>query len=377
MFPHSSAWLLLALLAVACGSARKELERAAAYEREGMFTQAFDTYSGVHDKRPADVQAHAGMQRAAQAQLQRMEQRAREAYAFDDLEAGDRQRQEAMAFAERMQQRRLDVQPDRAVETRRTEAAARLAERLMNEAAEAYRAERFVEAEELAARAYRLDPQRKDAGHLQTMARAEPIYREGLKAEQLQQWREAYRRYDRVVSLDAAYRDALERRDRCRESASYTVSFVPILNASLYTELLGAGEAGRIESQLAGFVREQVLELHDPFIILVDRDHTEEILAEQRRQMGGGYDDRSAAQAGRLLGARYVLTGRVVRFDDVLKRQVEAQMQLIETETGRILKSEVISVNRQEIGRGNTRSQLLERLAKRMANSLQAFAPAR
>ena len=158
--------------------------------------------------------------------------------------------------------------------------------------------------------------------------------------------------------------------------ASYTLDYVPLFNELLYTAQLNGG-AGQLEYQLSANVKQEVMDLKDPLIMLLDRDHTDELLAEQQRSMSGVYDDRYVAEAGKLLGARFVLTGRILRFDDVLSKQIEVQMQVIDAENGRIRLAEVIRVNKQEIARGAPRAQLLERAAKRMAQRLADFDPDR
>jgi hypothetical protein len=137
------------------------------------------------------------------------------------------------------------------------------------------------------------------------------------------------------------------------------------------------GGAGQVENQLSANVKQEILDLKNPLIILVDRDHTDELLAEQQRNMSGVYDDRYVAEAGKLIGAQYVLTGRILRFDDVLSKQIEVQMQLLDAESGRILMADVVRVNKQEIARGAPRAQLLERAAERMALRLAEFDPRR
>ncbi|HRO99585.1 MAG TPA: hypothetical protein PLN54_09155 [Flavobacteriales bacterium] len=130
-----------------------------------------------------------------------------------------------------------------------------------------------------------------------------------------------------------------------------------------------------MEAQLAASVKAALLDLKDPFLVLVDRDNTDAILAEQRRQMSGVFDDRYTLETGQLLGARYVLTAKLLRFDDVLFKQCEVQMQLIETSTGRIHASEIVRVNKQEIGKGAPRAQLLGTAAKRIAQRVASFDP--
>jgi tetratricopeptide (TPR) repeat protein len=249
---------------------------------------------------------------------------------------------------------------------------------LFDQGQNAFRADRFEEAEDLSTRCLALDPTHKEAGYLQKLARLEPKYREGQRAIDLGLWRDAYKRFKWVTDRDATYKGSWDLQTRCQEEASYTLAYVPLYNRAMHTGELGEvfGHSP-VEAQLAANIKQAILDLHNPFLVLVDRDNTEELLAEQRRQMSGVYDDRYSAEAGRLLGARYVLTGKLLRFDDVLFKQCEVQMQLIDTGTGRIHASEVIKVNKFEITKGAPRSQLLEKASLRIAERVAEFDPQR
>ncbi|WKZ67045.1 MAG: hypothetical protein QY325_03745 [Flavobacteriales bacterium] len=370
------AGLLLIILALTgCAGTRKQLEHAAALEKEGLLSQAMEEYLTIRAQRPREMQALAGAQRTAQGLFNRLQDKALAAYRLGDLSAGDATRDEAERYRTDLRNRGLHVEWDALFEMQRKEAIRQEAARLFTEAEASFRNGRYGEAEDLAARSARLDPERRDAQHLMTLARVEPIYQEGARAQALGIWREAYRRFDRVVAMDAAHKDALERREQCRQKASYTLSYLPILNPGLYMELLSLTKSSSLESQLAANVKAAILDLKDPFALLVDRDHTEAILAEQRRQMNGSFDEQGAVKAGRLLGARFVLTGRILRYDDVLSRNLELQMQLIETETGRIHASEVIRVGKDDLERGPARPQLVGIAARRIAERVQGFDP--
>jgi hypothetical protein len=132
---------------------------------------------------------------------------------------------------------------------------------------------------------------------------------------------------------------------------------------------------GQVETQLSAAVKQAVLDLNDPLIILVDRENTDQLLAEQQRAMEGIYDDAHVAEAGKLLGARYVLSVRILRFDDIFSKQAEVQAVLLDTETGAIRLSEVVRVNKEELGKGAPRAQLIDRAAKRIATQIGAFDP--
>ncbi|MCB0763796.1 MAG: hypothetical protein KDB84_03760 [Flavobacteriales bacterium] len=368
--------ILLSLLAfvTACSSTRKQLESAGTYEREGMWREAFEGYKDLYLRRPSTVEAHVGMKRTAQARMDRMQQDAMAGYLASDLERAEAERTEAERFRMEMERYRLDLQWDPLLEEHRNSARAREAERLYTQAETAFRAERFAECEALLDASLRLAPDRKDTEYLRTLAQLEPLYRQGQRAVELGLWRDGYRLFKRITDRDATYKDAWDLRTACAEKATYTLAYVPLFNDQLYTAQLGSGP-GVVETQLAAMVKQAVLDLNDALILLVDRDNTNELLAEQQRQMSGTFDDRHVAEAGRLLGARFVLTGKVLRFDDIIRKEIDVEMQLIDAATGRIHLSEVIRVNKQEIARGAPRAQLLERSAKRMALRLTDFDP--
>ncbi len=366
--------LLLALIFCSCGSTRKQFERAQHYEASNMLTEAYDAYEAIHDRKPKQVEAHVGMKRTAQTLLDQRLLEASERYAANDLEQGDRSRNEAIHWKQAMDRNGLSLQWDGHVDQQRKSAQVVKAQALYEEANEAFREDRFGTAEELANTSLKMNPDLKQAEYLSLIAQLEPRYRQGRRAEELQLWREAFRAYRWVTDRDVDYKDAWQRLAISKEKAAYTLAYVPLFNEMLYTVQLG-GAPGQVEEQLSGTLKVALLDLKDPLIMLVDRDNTHEILDEQQRNMQGTYDDRYVAEAGKLLGARYVLTGRVLRFDDILQKQIEVQIQMIDAETGRILLADVIRVNKQEIGKGAPRAQLLERASKRIAMRIEAFDP--
>ncbi|MBL7938186.1 MAG: hypothetical protein JNL43_02400 [Flavobacteriales bacterium] len=365
---------VLILLLMSCGSVRKQMERATLYEREGMYTEAFSAYETIREKRPKEAEAHVGMKRTAQMLLDRKIMEASERYLANDLEQGERLRSEAVLLKQGMDQKGLELQWDGHLDDLRRTARSTRAKDLLRKAEEAFRTDHFNEAEELASSCQRLDPELKEADYLVLIAQLEPRYREGQKAETLGSWRDAHKAYRWITMKDPGYKDAWQRLRTAKENASYTLAYVPLFNTMLYTAQFDMG-GGMIEQQLSANLKQAILDLDDPLIILVDRDNTGELLAEQQRNMSGIYQDRYVAEAGKLIGARYVLTGRIMRFDDVLSKQIEVQMQVLDAESGRILLADVVRVNKQDIGKGAPRAQLLERAAKRMAARLSEFTP--
>lgn len=366
--------LILIVLVASCGSTRKKMERATLYEKEGMLAEAHLAFEAIYTKRPKETEAHIGMKRTAQVILDRKIMEATERYAANDLEKGERLRSEAVLYKQGMDRKGLELHWDGHVDDVRKAARSTKARDLLKEADEAFRDDRFAEAEELAMACQRLDPDLKEADYLVRIAQLEPRYREGQKAESLGLWRDAHKTYRWITNKDTGYKDAWQRLQKAQEHASYTLAYVPLFNTMLYTAQLDMGQ-GALEQQLSANLKTAILDLDDPLIVLVDRDNTDALLSEQQRNMSGTFDERHVAEAGKLIGARYVFTGRIMRFDDLLMKQIEVQMQVLDAESGRIMLADVIRVNKQEIGKGSPRSQLLERAAKRMAARLEEFTP--
>lgn len=374
-FPMRFIFLLFTVfLLTGCGSIRKQLQQAAAYEREGMHQEAHDRYHHIQNRKRGNVEAHIGMKRTAQTMLGHKMQEASGLYLMHDLAAGDRQRQDALNFRQEMTRKGLSLEWDDALEQRRLECQMHEASVLFAQAENAFRAERFTEAEDLANRCVGLDPAHKEAAYLVKLAQMEPRYRQGIRARELGLWRDAFIQFRWVTDRDAGYKDAWQLQAEARERSQLSLAYIPIYNNVIYNGMAFT-DPGILESHLAASFKQAVLDLKDPLIVLLDRDNTDRLLAEQQRQMSGMYDDRHVVEAGKLMGARYVITGKMLRYDEILRRDIEVQLQLLDAESGRIYLSEIISVNKQELARGNTRSQLMERAAKRMAARITTFDP--
>jgi hypothetical protein len=69
---------------------------------------------------------------------------------------------------------------------------------------------------------------------------------------------------------------------------------------------------GAIETATGASIKNAILGLKDPFIELLDRENIDHLLGEQIKGMSGLIDEKTAIQAGRLTGARYLLTGEVL-----------------------------------------------------------------
>ncbi len=369
------AWLFLIPLLVACGSQRRQLDAARVYEEGGMHWEAYSAYRELYTRKPTMATAHVGMQRAAKALVMGKAAAAIAAYDNGDIKGGDGMRDETATFRRRFATDGVSLQEEPGLEAARSQALAREARNAMEQAETAYRASKFEEAAIAATRALELDPTLKEAEYLQRVAQLETRYQQALRAEELGLLHDAYRAYSWITEKDIGYKDAWQRLASIRERVHFTLAIVPLYNNGIYTVMLG-GTPGLVEQQLIANIESAILALNDASIILVDRDRTDVLLAEQQRSMEATYDERYVVNAGRLMGAARVLAPRIIRFDDILNRHIEVQIQIIDTGTGRIELSQVLGVTKDELRTGNTRTQLIELVAGKIARSIAAFKPA-
>jgi hypothetical protein len=370
--------LLSALLVLAaCGGVRKQLENADVLEKGGLLEQAYGAYAEVHRHRPSEGRALVGMQRTAQARYDRLAADASGAFLALDRERGEQLYLQAQRILAEGASERLELRPDPILDQRRRESLITWSASTYEEAMAAFKDDRFEECIRLCDRVLREDKAHKDAAHLRRMAELEPLYREARYAAQLGLWRSAYRTMLKVTDKDPGYKDAWTELERMRREATWTLAYMPVYNKQMYagSGIVSGAVPGQVEMQLSAAVKQAVLDLRDPLIILVDRENTEQLLAEQQRSLEGLYDDAHVAEAGKLLGARYVLNVRILRFDDIFSKQAEVQAVLLDSESGAIMLSEVVRVNKEEIAKGAPRVQLIDRAAKRIAAQIGAFDP--
>ncbi|HRD51878.1 MAG TPA: tetratricopeptide repeat protein [Flavobacteriales bacterium] len=364
---------LLVLFLYGC-AAKRGLHEGATLERNGRIAEARAAYEAVWERKPKSTAAQEGFKRMAQRELADLMGAAIMSYRVGGMKEGDAQRQSALNFRRQIIDTGIDLRWDPSVDAAREEARLREADALYQLASVAYREDRFGQAIELARQCIQLNPKHAEAPHLMRMAEAEPIYREGQQAEQLGLWRKAHERYEAVARLDAAHKDVMLRVEHCRRMARFTVAYLPVQESRAKRTIMGFEiGSGPVDQELATLVQRELLALKDPFLQLIDRGSTDVILAEQRRQMSGPYSEQ-VAEAGKLLGARYILTGRVLKYDDLLKRDLEVQVQLIDAQTGRIHLSEVARAAKVDLGREGA-AKLSDVVARRIAALLRGFDP--
>lgn len=171
--------------------------------------------------------------------------------------------------------------------------------------------EKFGDAELKLKEIQKLDPAFRDVSELTTFAFVEPKYRMAIRAFDKHEYRKAYFLFEEILKAAGDYKECKDLKDIAQENARYTIGILKFENS---TKVAG------MESALSGSIVRDLMNLNDPFLIVIDRTNTEKLISEQKLGMTGIIDEGTAAKAGELLGAKAILVGKVVSAEKVSGR---------------------------------------------------------
>jgi hypothetical protein len=141
--------------------------------------------------------------------------------------------------------------------------------------------------------------------YLESLCELYPNYYLASKSIDEGRLRDAYKALKKIEAVDPSFRDSKQMLEACLKAGRISVAYVAIDKESANDE---------VEKELGAHVVQSLLEDKDPFLVLLDRDYTSKLLDEQKLAMSGLYDEKSLIQAGKLIGARYILLGEIIEY---------------------------------------------------------------
>ena len=175
-------------------------------------------------------------------------------------------------------------------------------ENIYNKALTILEKESFKEAEQIFKEVSLLLPNYKDVQDLQDVATYEPKYRKALVFLENEKFRASYYQFTKIPNT---YKDTEELKAMALEAGLFTVGLLKFENA---TNTKGG------EASISAYFSDNIIKLNNPFLKLVDRTHTETIINEQLMGLSGQTTENTAANAGELIGVKAILTGKLVSY---------------------------------------------------------------
>ena len=164
--------------------------------------------------------------------------------------------------------------------------------------------ENYAAAEAVFKEIGKLEPNYKDSQNLERIAYIEPFYKKGKTALEEKRYRTAYYAFDEVIIADPNYKDSKELREEALETGLVTLGIISFENGTRINNANKKAEA---------FILNALSNTDDPFLKVIDRTNFNQLIEEQRLNLSGVVDESTAAEAGKLLGVKFLLGGTLLQ----------------------------------------------------------------
>lgn len=299
--------LIAVLLLVSCQNSKHFTKLGAKQEAAGLTSEAANSYFVALQKKRNNIDAQIGMKKNGQLVLNNMLNEFAKQKNFGTNRSAVDAYHAARDYYNRVQAVGVQLLLADYYETDYMAAKGALLTELYEAGTALLEDQKYQDAEAKFAEIRALDPNYKDSQELGDIAYLEPLYSQAKSEMEATHYRAAYDLLGKVLTRKSTYKDASSLSKQCLEKGMYTIALLPFENAS--------GTQG-LDAKVAAYTLEAMTDIKDPFLRVVDREHMQAILQEQKLQLSGVIDQNTAVTVGELVGAQALLTGTVLSYTE-------------------------------------------------------------
>lgn len=286
-----------------CSGTKKYAKQALKFEAAGMYQDAAKNYLESLRRDQNNIEARIGLKKTGEKVFQDRLDNFFTAKAVGDNRKAIYDYIEAQKYKETLSRYNIIVEQPSYMERDFEVLKSEYLEKRYNEGKMLMGQEKYGEAKSIFKEVIELDPEYKDVTNLKQIAYIEPFYQKALAAYAEESYVKAYYLLDNVVSEDPNYKDTKSLRAECLELGMYTIAILGIDNVT-GDNILGHKIQASLVTNLANNT--------NPFIKVIDRENMESIIEQQRLNLSGAIDENTAAKVGELLGAKAVISGKII-----------------------------------------------------------------
>jgi tetratricopeptide (TPR) repeat protein len=304
---HIFFFTMVTLSFTACQNSKYYTKMAIKQETAGLVTEAAQNYYNALLKNRSNVDAQIGMKKSGQLVLNSLLNDFAKQKNFGSEKDAVYAYLEAKAYKDKIQ--RLGVNlliPDYYESDFQTSKNSYLM-KLYEEGTSLLEEQKYVEAEKRFEEICKLDADYKDTKELGEIAYLQPLYVEGKKLMDNGTYRQAYNNFQKILNRNSNFRDTQQLSNECLEKGRYTIAIMNFDNA---TTIPG------VDATMSAYALSALSSIKDPFVRVVDRSSMDAVLAEQKLQLSGVIDERTAVSVGQIVGAQALLTGTVLSYTE-------------------------------------------------------------
>jgi curli biogenesis system outer membrane secretion channel CsgG len=304
---YSLSILMLSMMVGACQNSKHFTKLAIKQEVAGLTNESANSYYTALLKNRSNVDAQIGMKKTGQLVLNGMLNDFAKQKNFGSNKEAVYAFHSAKDYYNKIKNAGVTLLIADFYETDYQNAKSAYLTELYEEGTSLLEEQKFEEAENKFKEVRKLDPNYKDSKDLADIAYLEPLYSKGKEQMQLGNFRAAYGQFELVIKRKATYKDANVLHQQCIQKGQFTIAIHSFENAS--------GTPG-LDAKVGAYTLEALTSINDPFLRVVDREHMEAILQEQKLQLSGVMDQNTAVVVGELVGASALITGTVLSYSE-------------------------------------------------------------
>ena len=292
-------------LLISCNGSKSLAKKGDKLREAGIHKQAVNFYVQSLNRDQSNVDAQIGLRKSGGEVMSKFQSKFFQEYNSNDYQSAVYTYLEMEKFEGRMEKYHAEITIPKHLAGDFKLAKKKYLEIEFEKANELMSQEQFEEAEVVFHEIQNIEPSYRgsDLKKLKEIAQLEPLYRKGNNLLDQGKNRSAYYEFKKIISKNFNYKDAQEKFDESLELAEFPVAVLKFRN---YSKSIDAGikvEASTINELLSN---------KGPFFKVLDRTHMKKVLNEQHLAMNGWVEGSGAVKTGHLLGAKAILSGKVL-----------------------------------------------------------------
>lgn len=280
---------------------RRYAKKGAEFEAVGYYEKAAEMYYLAVSKNNENVEAQIGLKKTGQFTLDKQLKQFMDFYKADNTKDAVYQFIEAEKFYKKLKNIGTNLDFPNSYREYYTEIKNSYLKNKYKEGLLFLEEENFTEAEKIFTEVLNINPNYYDTKTLKKTAHYEPIYRQAKEKYNTQKYRKAYLLFETVSKGIPNYKETEELLKNSLEKALVTIAVADFKNNTNFQN--------QIAVNLKNNIKKNILNIRSPFIKLVDNENNQLIKTQQLLYLQGKTDKQTSAKAGKMLGAKYLLTG--------------------------------------------------------------------
>lgn len=298
------AFSVLIFFLVSCSGSKRYYKNGQELEKAGLIPEAVNNYMEALRRNPSNIKAQIALAHTGRIFLEQILSEFYTAHSTGDHERAVLRYLSASRLDRDMKNLGVNSTISDHYRQMYLQSERIYIQRVLDRAEELLAEEKFSEAEREINKLSELNVNNLEVSDLRSLAKAEPRYRDALRAFNEKRYRVAYAAFKEVEELRPGYKDARRMMDLALERALFVIAVMPI-----ETTVDTRGNDQVLLNAIVG----QIIRSNNPFVRIVDRRRTETLLKERDLNLLNAM--RSTRETGDLLGASALLFCKITEWN--------------------------------------------------------------